>query len=286
MKQIRIYLIAYIVLSFINQIHAQQQANQENQNERRKITPIQLYMQEIEMKTDSGSIHKFGISKDEITVDQYLYFINEADVDSTGNHWGVNYIDIQDEDCPIAYRDGYFYFKPTKFTSNVWCPITEVSWYGAYAFCEYLSETFSDNFRLPTEVEWEYACRAGTTTDFYTGDCLSSSDANIDGIHARNGCPPSSWAKNLTAIGSYKSNEWDLWDMHGNAAEWCLDTYVYEEDETSNSYNLRYNDENEKVIKGGCFFWDANSAKSSSRFHENPSETKDFIGFRVVSIGN
>lgn len=268
----------------VNQIHAQQQPNQENQNERRKITPIQLYMQEIEMKTDSGSIHRFGIGKDEITVDQYLYFINEADVDSTGSHWGVNYIDIEDEDCPIAYRDEYFYFKPTKFTSNVWCPITEVSWYGAYAFCEYLSEAFGSKYRLPTEAEWEYACRAGTTTDFYTGYCLSSDEANIDGTHFTGDCPKSDWQKKLVEVGSYSPNAWGLYDMHGNAAEWCLDTYVYHVDGEHKEVTAYKNDENEKVFRGGCFFWRASMAKSSARYHENPSETENFLGFRIVEI--
>ena len=94
-------------------------------------------------------------------------------------------------------------------------PVTMVTWQQAVAFCEWLTKQEGRPYRLPTEAEWEYACRAGTTSPFHTGDKLTEKQANITEIE-----------RNRTqAVGGYEPNAWGLHDMHGNVEEWCSDWY-------------------------------------------------------------
>src|SRR5205085_11973537 len=95
-------------------------------------------------------------------------------------------------------------------------PVVFVTWQQAADVCARLSKQEGKPYRLPTEAEWEYACRAGTTTLFHTGDALTPEQANL-GV-GREGKP-----LKTVPVGSYKPNAWGLYDMHGNVAEWCLD---------------------------------------------------------------
>src|SRR5262249_38687350 len=98
-------------------------------------------------------------------------------------------------------------------------PVVMVAWQQAVAFCNWLAKKEGKPYRLPTEAEWEYACRAGTTTPYHTGDKLTPEQANFgqttDGKRRAN----------VVAVGSYKPNAWGLHDMHGNVAEWCHGWY-------------------------------------------------------------
>src|SRR5262245_36076801 len=96
-------------------------------------------------------------------------------------------------------------------------PVTFVTWQQAVDYCNWLSKKEGKPYRLPTEAEWEYACRAGTTTPFSTGERLSPEQANLG--KTPDGRPPPGAMK----VGSFKANPWGLFDMHGNVAEWCLD---------------------------------------------------------------
>lgn len=292
-----IILIAVFSLSTL-QIWAQQ--NKESSTKTKKlILTLKLDAQMVEI--DSGSflmgskkgledtkpphqvtVNGLKMSKYEITIEQYLLFINEAGVDSLGYHIGVCYVDISDESSPIKYEDGEFIFRKTHLAHSEKYPMTEVSWYGAYAFCHFLNENTQRHFRLPTETEWEYACRAGTETSFYTGECITSDQANIDGTKAKKPCPKSGWLKRPIQGGSYEPNEWGLYNMHGNIAEWCLNTYEpYPGNENKRN---QYFEENEirKVFRGGFWMSNATGSSSSVRYKEYPQETKDYIGFRVV----
>ncbi|MBI2806188.1 MAG: SUMF1/EgtB/PvdO family nonheme iron enzyme [Planctomycetes bacterium] len=94
-------------------------------------------------------------------------------------------------------------------------PVAYVSWHDANAFCKWLAKKEGKPYRLPTEAEWENACRAGTATRFHTGDKLTLSDANFSNV----------LASKPRKVGSFPPNAWGLFDMHGNVAEWCLDWY-------------------------------------------------------------
>ena len=109
-------------------------------------------------------------------------------------------------------------------------PADNVTWYAAIEFCRRLSEMPAEKqagrvYRLPTEAEWEYACRAGTTTIFAFGDELSSTHANFNGKHPFGDAEAGPFLNRTATIGSYEPNAFGLYDMHGNLNEWCLDRF-------------------------------------------------------------
>ena len=160
-------------------------------------------------------------------------------------------------------------------------PVTFVTWDRAEAFCKWLARKERLPYRLPTEAEWEYACRAGTTTTFHTGDALTPRQANI-GL-ADDG------KKKIAAVpvGSYPPNAWGLHDMHGNVAEWCLDWYgPYRAGEQADPVGAA--DGYARVVRGGSYnipSWKKDSARccrSSNRLGFLPEDACRVVGFRVA----
>jgi len=109
-------------------------------------------------------------------------------------------------------------------------PVEEVSWRDAAAFCEQLSHRVGQRVMLPTEAQWEYACRAGTTTPFSFGATISTNQANYDGNHTYGGGSKGVYREETTRVGQFSSNAWGLYDMHGNVDEWCSDWYLLARD--------------------------------------------------------
>jgi formylglycine-generating enzyme required for sulfatase activity len=106
------------------------------------------------------------------------------------------------------------------------CPVESVSWDMAQEFIGKLNQMEGTNkYRLPTEAEWEYACRAETKTPFYTGECISTDQANYNGNYPAKNCPKEEYRKKTVKVGSFQPNAWGLYDMHGNVWEWCQDWY-------------------------------------------------------------
>ncbi|MFM5957789.1 MAG: formylglycine-generating enzyme family protein, partial [Dolichospermum sp.] len=99
-------------------------------------------------------------------------------------------------------------------------PVEHISWYEAVEFCARLSRMTNKAYRLPTEAEWEYACRAGTTTPFYFGDRITTELANYDGSYNDD-----DEQEGTAEVGSFPPNLFGLYDMHGNVWEWCQDTW-------------------------------------------------------------
>ncbi|MEM8640443.1 MAG: SUMF1/EgtB/PvdO family nonheme iron enzyme [Cyanobacteria bacterium P01_G01_bin.54] len=104
-------------------------------------------------------------------------------------------------------------------------PVHCVNWYEAIEFCARLSRQTGENYRLPSEAEWEYACRAGTTTHYHCGDVLSAAVANYDASNTWNGSPKGKYRQQTTPVGSFPANPWGLYDLHGNVSEWCADPW-------------------------------------------------------------
>ena len=180
-------------------------------------------------------------------------------------------------------------------------PVENVEWKKARAFCELLSArpeemTAGRKYRLPTEAEWEYACRAGTKTAFHVGNALSSENANFNGNYPAGDVAKGPYLRKPTAVGSYKPNAFGLYDMHGNVAEWCADWYdpefyfdspdenplgppfgIVDTGFTNNGKNNFF-----VVVRGGCWVDDGRACRSAYRFRAMPNTQYRLIGFRLV----
>jgi sulfatase modifying factor 1 len=144
----------------------------------------------------------------------------------------------------------------------------------AIAFCEWLSQKEGKTYRLPTEAEWEYACRAGTNTKYYNGDQLPE-------IYFKNQRETWSFEHVSLKVATTSPNAWGLYDMHGNAEEWCLDWYgIYQEGERTAP--IGYANGDFKVTRGGSHSTDVHYLRSPNRSGALPHERHPLIGFRVV----
>jgi formylglycine-generating enzyme required for sulfatase activity len=149
-------------------------------------------------------------------------------------------------------------------------PVEMVSWYDAVAYCKKLSDLPTEkkarrSYRLPTEAEWEYACRAGTKTLFHGGNRLGSDEANFNGYFPHGGADKWVYLGRTNAVGSYAPNAWGLYDMHGNVWEWCADKVG----------------EN-RALRGGSWYGNGRVCQASHRASTDPKECFWNIGFRVV----
>ena len=162
-------------------------------------------------------------------------------------------------------------------------PVDEASWHDATEFCRRLSEKTGKTVRLPTEAEWEYACRAGTTTPFHTGNTISTDQANYDGNYAYAGGHKGTHSKRTMPVRSFAPNAWGLFDMHGNVWEWCQDWYgagyygkspAVDPQGPANGMS--------RVVRGGSWHNPPIFARSAARFYYVPSFAFAVNGLRVV----
>ena len=157
-------------------------------------------------------------------------------------------------------------------------PIERVSYHDIRAFLDRLTAMAPGNrFRLPTEAEWEYACRAGTTTPFNVGHTLSRAQANIG--DAANRAPER--RGQTTRVGSFAANAWGLHDMHGNVWEWTEDDHCPYPAGAATDPIARCSS-GLKVIRGGSWYFEADSARCALRYTHRPVDVGFSLGFRVV----
>jgi len=176
-------------------------------------------------------------------------------------------------------------------------PVVEVNYAEAEGFCKKLTELARKSgelpegweFRLPTEAQWEYACRAGTTTATSFGDKLSSKQANFQG-KPYNGAEEGPSLKRATKVGSYPANAWGLHDMHGNVFEWCRDWYHQklpggaDPDLSSKKGAPNRDGTFSRVRRGGAWVDDGWACRSACRHRYEPARRSDHIGFRIVAV--
>jgi formylglycine-generating enzyme required for sulfatase activity len=160
-------------------------------------------------------------------------------------------------------------------------PVERVSWEEAMDFCRIVSmlpEVRNKGWvvDLPTEAEWEYACRAGTETPFSSGSSLSSQQANFKGTKPYGGAATGEFLNRTTKVGSYPANAWGLFDMQGNVLEWCRDSY------DRNYQNPDRKDASERVSRGGFWLSGGGGCRAASRQPVPPSTHASGVGFRVV----
>jgi len=155
-------------------------------------------------------------------------------------------------------------------------PVIHVSWNDAYAFAQWMS------CRLPTEAEWEYACRAGTTTPFYTGLNLTTSQANYDGSFPYNKNAKGEYRNRIMPVGSFIPNRWGLFDLYGNVCEWCTDWYGdYKPVAQTNPHGPASG--KRRISRGGGWIYTAVRCRSADRGSDYPSNRTGYRGFRLVS---
>ena len=194
------------------------------------------------------TVSAFKMSKYTITVEQYNVF------------------------CKATGRRKPFYGQYSMDKN----PVTQVTWHDAKAFAEWMG------CRLPTEAEWEYAARANTTTPFYTGDCLSSEQANFNGKEPYTNCEKGINRKKPIAVGSFSPNNFGLYDMHGNVIEWCSDWYG--EYNVNDKINPQGPETGEiKVLRGGGFWLSADRNRSASRGGDPQGNRGAGLSFRIVN---
>jgi len=159
--------------------------------------------------------------------------------------------------------------NPSTKTKGPKLPVTDVSWADCQDFIKKLNDKTKGGYRLPTEAEWEYACRAGTKTAYSFGDVISKADANYDG-------------ETIKPVGSYKPNAFGLYDMHGNVWEWCNDWF--------GDYDLKDNKDPQgvsngerKVVRGGSFFLNESFSRSFTRGDgDAPTVRNNYDGLRLA----
>jgi formylglycine-generating enzyme required for sulfatase activity len=162
-------------------------------------------------------------------------------------------------------------------------PVDRVSWDDARAFCARLAVRTGRAYLLPAEAEWEYACRAGTSTPFYTGETITTDLANYVGEHTYRSEPKGVYRHESTDVGSFPPNAFGLSDMHGNVWEWCAD--AWHDDYTGappsgGAWEGRAG--SPRVLRGGCWHDPPDLCRSAARLSALPHEGEDFYGFRVA----
>ncbi len=171
--------------------------------------------------------------------------------------------------------------NPSHFQDCDDCPAEQMSWWQAESFVRRLSELSGESFRLPTEAEWEYACRAGTTTPFATGDNLTTEQANYDGRYPYPGFEAGVYRARTTPAGSFAPNAWGLYDLHGNVWEWLADRYCdYSDGPVTDP--LGECGSELRVIRGGSWYFNADSARCGVRYTHRPQDVGVSLGLRVV----
>ncbi|OUL19750.1 sulfatase-modifying factor protein [Nostoc sp. RF31YmG] len=165
-------------------------------------------------------------------------------------------------------------------------PVEQVSWDDAVEFCARLSKKTGKTYRLPSEAEWEYACRAGTTTPFYFGETITTDLANYEGNYTYGQGPKGEYRKQTTDVGTFPANLFGLFDMHGNIREWCQDERHenYNGAPTNGSAWLSGNDNQYRLIRGGS--WDSfpGICRSADCVYFARDLRDNDVGFRVVVV--
>jgi len=166
-------------------------------------------------------------------------------------------------------------------------PVINVSWRDAQAYVKWLSQDTGQSYRLPTEAEWEYACRAGTTTPFSFGRTISPTQANYDGNYTYANGAKGTYRQRTVAVGSLPANPWGLHEMHGNVWEWVED--IWHGDYSGapidgSAWTDRegiYSGSN-RVVRGGSWFDDPGGCRSAGRSRSGPDNRGGWLGFRLA----
>ena len=163
-------------------------------------------------------------------------------------------------------------------------PVINISWDDAQGYVKWLNTQTGKQYRLPSEAEWEYAARAGTTTPFSTGNCITTAQANYDGNIDYAGCGAKTgvYLQKTQPVGSYPANRWGLYDMHGNAWEWVQDSsHTNYQGAPGDGSAWEDAGGRERVLRGGSWFSGGRYCRSANRFGDVPGHRNRYVGFRL-----
>ncbi len=175
--------------------------------------------------------------------------------------------------------------NPANFQGND-LPVENVNWDEAVEFCGKLSQKTGLTYRLPSEAEWEYACRGKTITPFYFGQTISTDQANYNGNYIYGNGSKGVYREKTTVVGSFPPNRFGLYDMHGNVWEWCADNWHdnYQGAPSDGSIWEEGGNDKTKILRGGCWVSSPDSCRSASRLGSSRGSRYISVGFRVVLV--
>lgn len=258
-----------------------------------------------EMGDDEQPLHRaritqpFMLGQYEVTRGQFAAFANEmgyrteAETDGQGG-WGYN-----EATGEFVGRDTKYTWKATGFPQENLHPVVNVTWNDIMRFCEWLTNKEGVTYRLPTEAEWEYACRAGTTSLYYYGDkpkgfvAVGNAAIKIGADRTAEAHPSDQWNTiaagdgfAFTApVGQFRANVFNLYDMHGNVWEWCTDWYVADYYSRSPVDDPKgANSASDRVVRGGSWNYHVRYCRSADRWGSSQGNRSSILGFRVVAV--
>jgi sulfatase modifying factor 1 len=235
----------------------------------------------------------FYLGVHEVTRGQFRRFVDEAGYQTEAEKDGKGGYGWNEEAKKFEQNPRYAWLNP-GFDQTDEHPVVNVSWNDAVAFAGWLSRKEGKTYRLPTEAEWEYACRAGTTTRYFSGDDAEglAEVGNVADGTAKAKYPD--WTRAIAAqdgfvytspVGRYRPNAWGLYDMHGNVREWCWDWYdkdFYKSSRVDDPAGpLQAAD---RVIRGGGWDGDPRGCRSANRDGSASGRRIIFLGFRLALV--
>jgi formylglycine-generating enzyme required for sulfatase activity len=174
--------------------------------------------------------------------------------------------------------------NPSKF-KGANRPVECIFWHQSIEFCNRLSRKTQKTYRLPNEAQWEYACRAGTTTPFHFGETITQNLVNYNGNYLYAKAAKGEYRKTTIDVGSFPPNAFGLYDMHGNVCEWCLDTWHDSYDRAPNDGSAWIDRSSEsRIFRGGAWNRYSRGCRSANRDRFNPATRVYYLGFRVICL--
>ena len=171
--------------------------------------------------------------------------------------------------------------NPSDFKGSTQLPVDSVSWNDCMEFIKKINEMIPGlELRLPTEAEWENACRAGTLTPFHFGNNITTDQVNYNGNYPYPDGKMGEFRQKTVEVKSLPCNQWGLYEMHGNLWEWCSDRYVNYTGETKTD-PIGPETGSDRVLRGGCWGISAWRVRSACRFCDGPGSRVRGIGFRL-----
>jgi formylglycine-generating enzyme required for sulfatase activity len=231
--------------------------------------------------------HSFLMSATDVTVSQFAAFVTDTGYKTAAEREGFAFGTWNTKANEWDRHDGASWRNP-GFAQTLDDPVVDVDWDDANAFCQWLSEKEGKTCRLPTEAEWEYACRAGTQSAYFWGNdadagsgfanCLDQSAKGRFSLF-----PPFGWSDGFvytSPVGSFKPNGWGMYDMLGNVLQWCSDFYgEYPTDSTTDPAPSKGKQRN---LRGGAFVYGPKHCRCAFRGRNDATFRNFYIGFRIV----